>query len=114
MSGGSAAAVEYLVFLMINSTGMVHVLVANALSFLCGLTISFSLNKYWVFKSEKPASAEFTKYFALAAINLGVSTLLIGLLVNVANIMPLIAKPMTIILIALWNYVIFSKYIFKN
>lgn len=112
VSGGLAAIVEYVTFIL--TVHAIQVIFANAISFLCGLIVSFTLNKYWVFRSDKSANEEFIRYFILATINLTISTIFITILVNSAHVVPFIAKLIMMILIAAWNYFIFAKLIFKN
>ena len=113
LAGGSAAAVEYIAFL-----ALTHIeaptLIANSFSFLCGLVVSFSLNKTWVFASKQRAHAQFVKYFCLAGINLVISNLLVWAIVYGLSMPGYIAKLMAMVVIAAWNYFIFSKFIFKD
>lgn len=114
VSGGCAALVEYCIFLFLINATYINILVANVISFLCGLMVSFIFNKIWVFKSKNTIRHEFIRYFILALINLIISTVIINVMVNVLNILPFATKLITMILIATWNYVIFSKFIFKT
>ena len=113
ITGGVAAAVEYGVFMMLHALGL-HILLANTLSFLCGLGVSFSLNRLWVFRSKAAASTQFGMYFTLAIVNLLISDALIWLGVNKLSIYPLYAKLITMVLIAAWNYGIYRKIIFVH
>lgn len=55
ISGGSAAAVEYASFFILQTTlGLEWLLASQSLSFVCGFVISFLLNRHWVFRSEPP------------------------------------------------------------
>lgn len=114
ISGGSAAVVEYGSFLLFVNYIKIDVLVANGISFGCGLVVSFLLNKIWVFQSGSAAHREFIKYFILAIVNLLISTLFVGIMINSLGILPFIAKLVMMVLIAIWNYLLFSKLIFKN
>jgi putative flippase GtrA len=113
MSGGLAAFTEYTSFLVLHHFGVVLVL-ANALSFCCGLVISFMLNKHWVFSRKGDGPKQFMMYATLALINLVISSGLIVLLVHNLNIPPFISKVCTMALIASWNFFIFQKIIFKD
>lgn len=113
MSGGVAAATEYVVFLVLHEIGL-PLFIANAFSFMCGLVVSFTLNKQWVFAKKGGGSRQFTMYFTLACINLLISSGLLSLLVHGFNMLPSIAKLGTMILIASWNYIIYQKVIFKK
>jgi putative flippase GtrA len=114
VSGGSAALVEYCTFLFLGSTFHINIFFANSLSFLCGLIVSFLLNKRWVFRSKKKTYGEFIRYFILALVNLAISNIAIDLLVNGVHLKQFIAKIYVMMIIALWNYIIFSKLIFHS
>jgi len=113
LAGGSAAAVEYASFLLLNYLS-VPIIYANTFSFLCGLFVSFTLNKLWVFKSQGKTHKQFSIYFLLALINLCISNLSLWALVYHLGVWAPIAKILTMASIATWNYVFFSRLIFKD
>jgi putative flippase GtrA len=112
-SGGLAALTEYSVFLVLHHVD-VQLILANALSFCCGLVVSFTLNKHWVFSRKGNGSQQFVLYACLAVINLFLSSALIVFLVHVVRIPPIVSKICVMGLIASWNYIIFQKVIFKH
>jgi len=108
--GGSAAATEYISFICIAYLLGITVLVANVVSFLIGFIVSFTLNRSWVFKSDGDRQKQILSYAALAMVNLVASTAIVSVL---AHMMPaFIVKVFAMGCIAIWNYFIFSKYIF--
>ena len=113
VSGGSAAAVEFFVFIFllgwINNTFAV-----NSISFLCGLMVSFSLNRKWVFGSNANVKKQFVEYFALALINMLLSGGLVYLLVDVWGLAAWAGKILVMDIIACNNYILFSRFIFKK
>jgi len=112
VSGCSAALVEYVVFLVLNYLSAI-VLISNSVSFISGLTISFILNKIWVFSNKEKSKFQLIAYLALALINLMISNVLIWLLVEDLNIPSIISKLLAMGIIAIWNYGFFSKFIFN-
>ncbi|MDB5180431.1 MAG: hypothetical protein JWO54_189 [Candidatus Saccharibacteria bacterium] len=113
LSGGTAALVEYVVFLLLQHF-MVGLLIANSISFLCGFVVSFILNRSWVFSSNGAVKKQLGSYTILAGINFLISNGVLWLLVEALNIPSPVAKLFTMVMIACWNYVLFSKIIFKN
>lgn len=113
ISGGSAAAAEYGIFITSVALLSMTVLVANTMSFLCGFVVSFLLNKNWVFKSNGAVSKQLLLYAVLAAVNLLLSNIAIWLLIQM-GLIDMVAKIITMVAIATWNYIFFSKYIFKH
>ncbi len=113
ISGGSAAAVEYGVFLLL--LWVIHqVLIANTISFLCGLIVSYLLNRLWVFDSSAGIKKQFGMYFTLAMINLVLSNVVLFGLTDWLSLSPVLAKIAVMAGIAGSNYFIFSKLIFKK
>lgn len=113
VSGGTAALIEYSVFLILDGIG-VHLVIANSVSFICGLLVSYILNRLWVFSSRAAVKRQFFIYVLLAGINFSISNIMILLLVDGLNISSPFAKIMIMVTIASWNYILFSKIIFKN
>lgn len=114
--GGSSVLLEYgsfLTLVMIMGGGAVT---ANAVSFLIGLVYTFLLHNKWTFSGDHTHGmrGQFIAYATLAAINLALTSLLIGLQVDVLDIAPFIAKLVCMALVVVWNYLLLSKIIFKR
>lgn len=111
-----AFSVEYLSFVLLVKITLL--LVAQSISFLCGLVVSFLGNRTVTFKAsgtyEHTAKSQLWRYVLLASINLLLSNGLIYLLVENLDIFSLYAKIMVMVLIVTWNYIIFNKIIFRK
>jgi len=115
VSGGSAAAVEYAAFIALQfALGTAWLLASQSISFGCGFVVSFLLNRRWVFQSRGNAGGELAKYAVVAAVNLAAGNLLILLMVDRIGIHPLLAKFLIMGMIASWNYLIFSRLVFRK
>lgn len=115
ISGGSAAATEYLVFIALQLIpDQDSLILSQSFSFACGFAVSFVLNRLWVFQSAGTWTGDLARYGALAVINLVLGNIAIGLLVGPAAFHPLVAKLVVMVLIAIWNYVIFSRLVFRQ
>lgn len=115
ISGGSAAAVEYGAFIALQLLlGSEWLFLNQSLSFGCGFIVSFLLNRHWVFCSGGSMGGELVKYGLVAAINLTAGNVLIFLMVSRAGMPPLLAKFLIMGMIATWNYLIFSRLVFKK
>ena len=115
ITGMTAATVEYLFFVVMLHYG-IWVLLANALSFGVGLTISFTLNRSWSFKSdqayEKRGHHQLIMYATLAGFNLLVSSVVVGTLTHF-GLIPLLAKGAAIAFVSSYNFFVFKLTIFK-
>lgn len=114
LSGGSAALVEYMSFAAMLYIGRQSVILAQVLSFGIGMIVSFTLNKYWVFRSSNSYSKEALRYLLLALINIVLGASIMGILTQVFSVASLFAKLIVMAMIACWNYFIFSRIIFSR
>lgn len=112
-SGGAAFVAEYSLFSLLVVLD-VHLIIANTFSFIVGLVVSFTLNKKVVFGSTGQTHSQAVKYVVIALINLALSNIVIHVLVTQFDTNPFIGKIIMIAIIACWNYVLFSKIVFKK
>ncbi len=114
ISGGTAALVEYAVFLLLQNGEEYQSLIASqTISFACGFVVSFAMNRAWVFRSQGAMGGELARYALLAAINLVASNAALALLVNVLGVAAPLAKFLVMGMVAAWNYLLFSRIIFR-
>lgn len=112
VAGGAAAVGEYCLFLLI--VPHIPLLVSQLVSFCFGMTISFSLNKYWVFKSAGGYGQEILRYVVLALINAVIGLFAMQFLVEYIHLAGWVAKLIVMTAIAIWNYFIMQRIIFKR
>lgn len=115
ITGGSAFAAEYLVFLLLFYVFDLPVVVAHPISFMVGFVVSFSLSRQWVFgnaHAHRPL-AQILMYFGLVLINIAITTWVIALLVQV-GVWAFVAKIIVTAMIACWNYFIYKYLIFRQ
>lgn len=115
LSGGTAALTDYATFLVMFYVLGTTIVVANVTSFLAGLVVSFLLNKKWVFKGgqAKSTRTQTVLYVSLAFLNLFITSIAIEYLHEI-GVAAAIAKFILIGVVAVWNYFIFKKLIFKS
>jgi putative flippase GtrA len=114
--GATAFIVEYSSFYIFFTELHWRLILANSLSFIFGLLVSFTAQRFWTFASKekmysKPIRHQASLYVLLSFFNLLISTLIIETLVHV-SLKPLIAKFSTQIVVAFWNYFILKRIIF--
>jgi putative flippase GtrA len=111
--GGISALVELTVFIIIST--ITDVYLAAIESFFCGLITSFFLNRLVVFKSrtsKREAIKEAVRFLILGLVNSQLSSWLtvgLSLIIN-----EMIAKVITMSIIAVWNYVAMERLIFPK
>lgn len=114
-AGAFTAFTEYSIFaLLFWLSG--YALVSHAVSFIIAFHVSFASNRLWVFSEErayaKSAIQQYASTALLAAANLGISSLVFMLLTAVLPAM--IAKLITLAMIAVWTYLIMHRAIFRS
>ena len=115
ITGGSAFFVEYSCFaLLLTTTHML--LVANSISFIIGALFGFLMHKFWSFSGDHKLKTrhQLGAFIAVAVFNFFIVNLLIAILVNYVHINAYIAKILVILLITLWNFIIFNRVIFRH
>lgn len=120
LTGILAFMAEYGSFLLLAYVFSVKLLaISQTLSFCLGLLVSFLGSRQFTFR-EADRSYKMSKqiqlagYATLAIVNLLVSNLMIYSLVHQFMAPSWIAKVITMGAVALWNFIIFKKLIFKT
>lgn len=116
VGGAITVSVEYVIFIVLYVLLDWNLLLANTLSFICGLGVSFLFNRSWAFSETEyrhRGHHQAIMYAILAATNLLLNNLIVASLEKVA-VDPRIGKFVAIILVAAWNFVIYHKVIFAK
>lgn len=113
ITGLSAAVLEYGLFTLLTVLAGMREVTSHAASMSAGFILSFILNRQWSFKSQGNISRQLFLSCALFLINLCISSYVIYLLVEKAEIWDKLAKLLVMGMIMLWNFVIFKKVIYK-
>lgn len=79
--------------------------VANAIGFCSAATTNYFLNRIWTFESTNPrVMVEYTEFFAISLIGLGINTLVLWLLVSRFKMNFYVAKLFAIVVVTVWNF----------
>jgi len=79
--------------------------IANAIGFITAATSNYFFNRVWTFKSNNPeVMVEFTEFFLISLIGLGLNTLLLWILVSKFKMNFYLAKVFAIGLVTIWNF----------
>lgn len=107
--GGLSAAIDAGVFVVLTWLGVPPVL-ASSISFLSAFVVNFKGNQQLVFR-VKSNRWQLVRYIALVLVNLGLSAGLVALGV-VVGLDPLLAKAISMVLIAVFNFVAMRFWVF--
>lgn len=110
--GGTCAFLDFIVY-----SGLCTVmpfLVANIISTHCGIFCSFYLNRKYNFKVEDSILKRFLLFYSVGVLGLAFSEFLLDLMVNHFNVEKLVAKLVTIIVVALLQFIMNKFITFKT
>jgi len=92
-----------------------HYLLANLISFIVALANSYMLNRKFTFGStHKKVGVQFTKYLTVYMVGLGLSETFLFVFINKFGIYDLIAKPLVIGIVLIWNFIGSKFFIFDR
>lgn len=115
VSGVASEAVEYIAFALLLAT--THwLLFSNSVGFVLGIASGFVLHKLWSFAGEQQFKThqQIISYGLLATGNFFAANLLVGGLVYGLHVAPLLAKLISMAIIAGWSFVLFNRVIFRH
>lgn len=112
MIGGTCAFLDFIVYSALCL--VMSFLVANIISTHCGIFCSFYLNRKYNFKVEDSVIKRFLLFYAVGLFGLLVSEILLDLMVNTYSVEKLIAKIVTIIVVALLQFIMNKFITFKS
>lgn len=79
--------------------------VANAIGFTSAATSNYFLNRTWTFQSTDPEIfIEFSQFFFIGLIGLGINTLILWLIVSKLKINFYVSKFFAIAVVTIWNF----------
>jgi putative flippase GtrA len=116
IAGGTAAGVDLIMLHVFTDWLGIWYLYSATLAFFLALGISFTLQKFWVFKNRscEKIKRQAIMHFSLGAISTGVNAGLMYLLVSGLNLHYLLAQIIGGALIAVVNFFIYREIIFKS
>ena len=111
--GGLSAGLDFLVYSLLCKSGL-HFQVANVVSVHCGIFCSFILNRHYNFKVKDKTLLRFLSFYVIGLIGLALSASLLYVLVDVSSWNEIYAKLVTIVAVALVQFVLNKFITFKK
>lgn len=117
ISGILATVLE--LFVLFLGYGLMHlpIVLATSVAFICSISFSFFLNKYWTFDSHGEDDLmlkQIPLFVLIAFINLNINGTLMHLFVSRWQIYYLLSQIMVAAIISMENYVVYKYLIFHN
>ena len=113
ITGSIAFSTEYATFYLLYHIMELWYVWSNSIAMTVAFSISFTLNRFWSFKSQRNAFLQFIMYGTLFLINVFVSNMAMLLFTDVLGVKPLLSKLIAVGIIVCWNFSINKKVIFK-
>ena len=87
--------------------------ISNAIGFTMAASTNYLLNRIWTFQSQDPGIAlEFSRFFIVSLIGLGINTLILWLLVSKFKMNFYLSKLFAIAVVMIWNFLANLLYTF--
>lgn len=103
--GASGLIVDFGFTILCKEVLKIQKYVSNAIGFTLASTSNYILNRIWTFESKNPAiGIEFSEFFLISLIGLGLNTLILYILVSKYNQKFYISKAFAIAIVTLWNF----------
>ena len=116
ISGGCSAFTSIgFLFVFVHFFG-IHYLVASIIAFVLGFSVSFTMQKFWTFNNRETSRThiQLAQYLAITLGNLALNTLLVYIGVAILGLWYLLAQIIASILIALYSYFVYQKFVFTS
>lgn len=110
--GGTCALLDFIVYSGL--CNLISFLVANVISTHCGIFCSFFLNRKYNFKVEDNTLRRFFSFYTVGLLGLAVSEGLLFLMVNYFGIEKIVSKLITVVAVALLQFVLNKFITFKT
>jgi putative flippase GtrA len=111
--GGSSFLLEYGLFYILLELCSINYLIANSIVYSTVTVINFALNRLWTFRSTKNLRLQISLYLSLIMFNFIASNVMLYILTGQLHIPPLWSKIGVMVMLVLWNFVIYKKGIYN-
>lgn len=115
ISGVASQIIDFTSFLLLLLlTG--HLVFSNSTSFILGIASGFVFHKLWSFKGDQRFQTHFqiVGYTILSIFNFIATNILVSSLVDIFHAPASMAKLITMIIIAVWSFILFNTVIFRH
>lgn len=114
LAGALVAASDYITFTLLLPHGLLW---ATVTAYLVGLTTSYALNRYWVYRrkaEEQSVTTSVSRYITMLAVNLLLTYIFLWLLETYVGISPFIGKFIVGFFMFFWIYLTNRLWVFKG
>ena len=114
IAGGTSAMVDLALLYLLNTTFGLHYLLSAILAFIGAFGVSFTLHKFWTFKSHlEETHKQAMMYFGTSLFSLFLNTILMFIFVDFFHVMVLLSQFFVGIMVAFFSFFISRNFVFK-
>ena len=115
VAGGMGAFTNLIIYIVLLQLLGMWYLYASIISFVLASFAGFCFQKYITFRdsSGNNIKKQILFYFVFALLNLLLNVIILSFFVEVLMVDTILAKVLTLGIIAIWSYFVYQKYIFK-
>ena len=114
ISGGLAAAVHFLILIVLVEKISVNPTLATSLGFCAAIFVNYTMQYHWTFQSAGSHKTVFTRYVVITFMMLGVNTLIFWFLYEKLGFMYLLAQAVATGMVMFMNFAINKNYTFVS
>ena len=112
--GGFCAGLDFGIYSGLCYWDIMPYLLANIISIHVGIFTSFVLNRSINFKVKDKVKTRFLSFYVVGLVGLGISTLMLWLMVDMAHWNEIVCKLVTIVVVALVQFLLNKHITFKS
>ncbi len=114
LSGGTAGVTDLIALYLLNGILGIYYLLSAILAFIMAFFVSFTLHKFWTFKShEESTHKQVILYFSASLFGLSLNTLLMYIFVDYFHIEVILSQIIVGLLVACFSFFISRNLVFK-
>ena len=116
LAGSTSAASNFIIYFVLLNWVHFWYLWASIIAFILSIFIGFYMQKFIAFKDKSSTSFErqIIMFFMISFGNLFINVVLMLFFVETLHINKLVAKVMSIGILACWNFFVYQKFVFNN
>lgn len=112
--GGLSVSIDFAVFGLLTHFFPEYYLLANIVSVNCGIVNSFLMNRHFNFKVKNKSVFRFMVFYIVGMIGLLISSGMLYLMVNMADMNLLVSKVVTIFVVTLFQFTLNKNVTFRQ
>lgn len=112
--GGLSVSIDFVIFGLLTHFFPEYYLLANIISVNCGIINSFLMNRHFNFRVKNKSVFRFMVFYIVGMIGLLISSGMLYLMVNMADMNLLISKVVTIFVVTLFQFTLNKNVTFRQ